>query len=143
MSRNNVIFVFLIIAMIFLVIGCTAPDTSKNEINTERNKQVVGGVAVGISPKVIYTDKDGNIFFTVDLLSTENADDRVTININGTRINKTLMQDIKAGTKASVPISITMPLNAENTSFTVKATSQNLNATSSTTGMIIIGNVVK
>ncbi len=132
MSRHN-IFLAVVLGLIFLVMGCISSD------NMEKSKPIVGGVAVGISPKVIYADKGSNISFTVDLLSTENADDRITININGTWINKTFIQDIKAGAKASVPISITLPLNAGNTSLTVKAISHNLNATSSTTGMIIIG----
>jgi hypothetical protein len=141
MSRYNVTRVFLMIGLMFFVIGCTTPDnaSSKNRESMDKNKPAVGGVAIGLSPKIIYADKGGNVSFAVDLLSTENADDRVTININGTWINRTFLQDIKAGEEASVPVSITVPLNAGNTTLTVKAVSHNLNATSSTTGMIIIG----
>lgn len=140
MLKNNIFVVLLTLGLIFFVMGCIASDstTSKNKAGADSDKPVVGGIAVGVSPKIIYADKGDNISFTVDLLSTENADDRVTISINGTWINKTLVQDIEAGANVSVPVHITVPSNAGNMSFMVKATSHNLNATSSTAGMIFI-----
>ncbi len=124
----------------FFVLGCTAPGTTtpKNKEPTAGNQPAVGSVAVGISPKIIYASRGGNISFTVDLLSTENTDDSIAVNISGTWINKTFIQDIKSGASSSIPVHITVPLNAVNMSFTVRATSHNLNATASTTGLILI-----
>lgn len=140
-SRKNIyevllwcIHMFIFIGFISFFMGCIAPEQS---MNPER-EQIVGGIAVGVSPKVIHADNGENISFTVDLLSTENADDRVTISINGTWINENLTKDVKAGANESVLLHINVPLNAVNMSFKVKAWSHNLNTTSTTSGMIII-----
>ncbi len=164
MSGRNIALVLLVAVLISFFAGCIAsnsadskntpaenlekpPGTLENTPNVYKDTastavrskpSIVGGVAVGVSPRVVYADRGESVSLTVDLLSTENADDTVTININGTWINETLMQDIRAGASASVPVHITVPQNAENTSFKVKATSHNLNATSSTSGAVLI-----
>ena len=128
MSYRNIILGMLVVSMMLFAAGCTEPKPV-----------VTGGIAVGISPKLIHADKGGNISFTVDMLSTENADDRVTIEISAAWIKKTLVQDIKAGSEVSVPVYAAVPMNAENTTITVRALSRNLNAASSTTGYILVG----
>ncbi len=137
MSNRNIIPVFLSLGLIFSILGCIEPG-ARNKETSGKTAPVTGGVAIGISPKVIHAERGENISFTVDLSSTENADDRVTININGTWFNKTLTQDIQAKANASVPIHISVPLNAVNMSFKVKAVSRNLNAESSSAGLILI-----
>lgn len=134
MSGKKIIHVLLIIGLISFSMGCTAPESNKNTVK----EHISGGVAVGVSPKVIYAQMGENVSINVDLHSTENADDTITVKIEGTWISMMLVQDIRAGEDASVPIHITVPTDAANMSYTVKATSHNLNATSSTTGIIII-----
>lgn len=87
---------------------------------------------------MIFAQSGENISLNVELHSTENADDTVTVKINGTWISMVLMQDVRAGVNASIPVQITVPQDDANMSYSVKATSSNLNATSSTTGVIII-----
>lgn len=116
--------------------GCTVPESGKNSVT----EHIVGGVAVGVSPKVIYAERGENVSFNVDLQSTENADDSVTIKVNGMWINQTLMQDIKAGDSASVPVKINVPVDAINITYKVSAVSSNINSISSTTGVIMILN---
>ena len=135
MLSHKYYMVFLILGLIFSFAGCIAPENKQ-----VGSKNIVGGVSVGVSPKVIHADRGDNISFTVELSSTENANDIVTININGSWFSKTLSQDIQAGGKALIPIHITVPSNAVNMSIKVEAKSHNLNATSSTSGAIIIKN---
>ncbi len=123
----------LILVLIFSAAGCIAPE---NKPVDPRN--IVGGVSVGISPKVIYADRGDNISFNAELSSTENANDIVILIINGLWFNRTFTQDIQAGGKAMVPVHITVPSDAVNTSIRVEARSRNLNATSSTSGAILI-----
>lgn len=150
-SRKNIfeaslwcIHIFLIIVFISFSMGCIAPEKIKDPgtepkvVESKVMEPIVGGVAIGVSPRVILADRGENISFTVNLLSTENADDRVTISINDTWINENLTKDIKAGANESVLLHISVPLNAVNMSFSLKARSQNLNATSTTSGMILI-----
>lgn len=137
MSRKKIIYILLITGLISFSMGCIAPESGKN---TDK-EHIIGGVAVGVSPKVIYAQRGENVSFNVDLQSTENADDQVTISINGTWIDETLTRDIKAGGNASVPIWIIVPQDAVNMSFRVKAMSNNLKATSATSGMIFIKNL--
>jgi len=124
----------LITGLISISMGCTAPESVKNA----DKEHIVGGVAVGVSPKVIYAEKGENVSFNVDLLSTENADDRVTISISGMWINKTLTQNIKAGGNTSIPVIINVPVDALNMTYKIKVLSSNLNSTSSSTGVILI-----
>lgn len=135
MSRYNFSKVLLTLIFLFSVAGCTAPE---NKEDTIQNTSVIGGVAVGISPKIIYADKGENVTFSIDLVSTENAEDRVTIQIHDTWIDRTVKQDIQAGKSISIPIHIKVPVDAGNTSFKVNAISNNLKATSSTSGVILI-----
>lgn len=134
MSTKKIFLIYIIISLTSFLMGCTAPD---NKMNADK-KPIVGGVAVGISPKVIYAERGENVTFNVDLQSTENADDRVIISISGAWIDEKLTNDIKAGGNASVPVRIIVPQDAVNMSYNVRATSNNLNATSSTSGVIII-----
>jgi hypothetical protein len=134
MSIKKIIYILMITGLISISMGCTAPESEKNPVN----EHIVGGVAVGVSPRMIIAERGENVSFNVDLQSTENADDRVTISINGSWIDETLTQDIKAGGNASVPVSIVIPQDAVNMSFRVKAMSKNLNATSATSGIIFI-----
>jgi hypothetical protein len=137
MSRKMIIHILLITGLISFSMGCIAPESGKN---TDK-EHIIGGVAVGVSPKVIYSERGENVSINVDLHSTENADDAVTVKINGTWISMVLVQDVIAGTNISVPVHIIVPEDAVNMSYTVKATSHNLNATSSTTGIIIIKSI--
>ncbi len=132
MFGKKIIHILLITGLIFFSMGCTAPENEKNI------EHIVGSVAVGVSPKVIYAEKGENVSFNVDLQSTENADDRVTIIINGTWINHRLREDIEAGGSASVQVKINVPLDATNMTYKVSVLSSNLNATSSSTGVIFI-----
>lgn len=134
MSIKKIIHILLITVLISFSMGCTAPGSGKNTAK----EHIVGGVAVGVSPKVIYAQRGENVSFNVDLKSTENADDQVTISISGTWIDEKQTTDIKSGGNASVPVWIIVPQDAVNMSFRVKAMSNNLNATSSTSGMIFI-----
>jgi len=136
MSGKMTIHILLITVLISISMGCTAPESGKNTVK----EHIVGGVAVGVSPRVIYAERGENVSFNVDLQSTENADDRVTINVNGTWFSTTIFHDIKAGGNASVPVKIDVPDNASNMSLRIEAKSSNFNATSSTTGMIIMRN---
>ncbi|MBU4222889.1 MAG: hypothetical protein KKA10_14965 [Euryarchaeota archaeon] len=114
--------------------GCT---NLENKINEDK-EPISGGVAVGISPKVIYADRGENITFNIDLQSTENVKDIVTVFLNGSIINKTIIQEIKARENMSLPINIWIPLNAVNASFKARVDSQNLNSNASATGIILI-----
>ena len=134
MLTKKIFVILIIIGFTSFFMGCTAPGIEKNTVK----EHIVGGVAVGVSPRVIYAERGENVSFNVDLQSTENADDRVTISINGTWVDETLAQDIEAGGKASVPVRIVVPQDAVNMSFRVNAMSNNLNATSATSGMIFI-----
>jgi uncharacterized membrane protein len=134
MSRKKIIHILLITGLISFSMGCIAPEIGKN---TDK-EHIIGGVAIGVSPKVIYSERGENVSINVDLYSTENADDAVTVKINGTWISMMLVQDVHAGQNTSVPVHIHVPEDAVNMSYSVKATSHNLNATSSTTGVIII-----
>jgi len=137
MSRN-IILVILIIAIVAGGAGCaTTEDAGDTKMNSQ-NAPIVGGVAVGISPKLIQTSVGENVSFSVDLLSSENANDVVTVNLNGRWIDESFSQEIGAGESLSVPIQFDVPQDAENTTVSVTATSRNLNATSGTTGFIII-----
>lgn len=134
MSGKKIIHILLIIGLISFSIGCTAPQSENNTLK----EQIVGGVAVGVSPKVIYAERGENVSINVDLHSTEEANDEVTVKIEGIWLNMMLVQDVRARENSSVPVHITVPQDAVNMSYNVKATSHNLNATSSTTGVIII-----
>lgn len=136
MSGKKIIHILLITGLISISMGCTVPESGKNSVT----EHIVGGVAVGVSPKVIYAERGENVSFNVDLQSTENADDSVTIKVNGMWINQTLMQDIKAGDSASVPVKINVPVDAINITYKVSAVSSNINSISSTTGVIMILN---
>jgi hypothetical protein len=133
--------VVLMMGLVLAGFGCVAPESDTKSVTPQTTTSpVVGGVAVGISPKVIQAEKGENISFNVDLLSSENADDRVTVNIKGAWLNKTFLQDIEAGENLSLSIQVTVPSTADNMTFTVTATSHNLGAVSSTTGLILISN---
>ena len=136
MLTKKIFVILIIIGFTSFFMGCTAPGIEKNTVK----EHIVGGVAVGVSPRVIYAERGENVSFNVDLQSTENADDRVTIKVNGTWFSTTIVHEIKAGGNASVPVKINVPENASNMSFRVEAKLSNLNATSSTSGIIIIRN---
>jgi hypothetical protein len=141
MSRPELLVV-LMIGLVFAGVGCTAPESStesaKPQTTAYGEVPVVGGVAVGLTPKLINASLGENASFTVDLLSSENADDVVTVSIRGAWINKTFTRDIEAGEELSIPVQINIPQKADNTTVTVSAASHNLNSTSSTTGLILI-----
>lgn len=132
------ILVVLIIAIVTGGAGCATTEDVEDTKLTSQNAPVVGGVAVGISPKLIHASGGGNVSFSVDLLSSENADDVVTLNLNGQWINESFLQEIGAGESISVPVHFDVPQDAGNTTVSVTATSRNLDATSGTTGFIII-----
>ena len=136
MSGKKIIHILLIAGLISILMGCIAPE---NKINAD-TKTMVGGVVVGISPRVIYAEKGENVSFNVDLQSTEKADDKIKISVNGSWINRKAEVDLKSGGKASIPVQILIPEDALNMSYMVKVLSSNLNMTSSTTGVIIIIN---
>lgn len=134
MSTKKIFLIFIIIGLTSFFMGCTAPD---NKMNADK-KPIVGGVAVGISPKVIYAERGENVTFNVYLQSTENTDDMITVGINGTWINMTIIQNILAGENRTLPVYAIIPKTAENMSFKVRALSQNFKVSSSTSGVIII-----
>ena len=132
------ILVVLIIAIVAGGSGCaTTKDVGDTKL-TSQDAPVVGGVAVGISPKLIHASVGENVSFSVDLLSSENADDVVTVNLNGQWIDESFLQEIGAGESLTVPVQFDVPQDAGNTTVSVTATSRNLDATSGTTGFIII-----
>ncbi len=126
---------FILILILFAGIGCINKEVN---VTSETAEPALGGIAVGITPKLIYADQGKNVSFTIDLLSSENKDDVVTILIQGGWVNTTLRQSIAAGEELSIPITLDVPLKADNTSFRVTVISHNLNSTSSTTGYIVI-----
>jgi len=134
MSVRKIFLIFFIIVLTSFFMGCT---NLENKINEDK-EPISGGVAVGISPKVIYADRGENITFNIDLQSTENVKDIVTVFLNGSIINKTIIQEIKARENMSLPINIWIPLNAVNASFKARVDSQNLNSNASATGIILI-----
>lgn len=135
---RNVALVVLIIAIVAGGTGCTTTEDADDTKLISQDAPIVGGVAIGISPKLIHASGGGNISFSVDLLSSENVDDVVTLNLNGQWINESFLQDIGAGESISVPVQFDVPQDAGNTTVSVTATSRNLDATSGTTGFIII-----
>ena len=135
---RNMILVVLIIAIVAGGAGCATTEDVRDTKLTSQDAPVVGGVAVGISPKLIHASVGENVSFSVGLLSSENADDVVTVNLNGQWIDESFLQEIGAGESLSVPMQLNVPQDAENTTVSVTATSRNLNATSGTTGFIII-----
>lgn len=137
MSRN-MILVVLIIAIVAGSAGCATTEDTESTKLTSQGAPIVGGVAVGISPKLIHASVGENVSFSVDLLSSENADDVVTVNLNGQWIDESFLQEIRAGESLSIPMQLNVPQDAENTTVSVTATSHNLDATSGTTGFIII-----
>jgi hypothetical protein len=139
MSNHRHLWTFFLLILILAASGCTSPDNSEKK-DSPLKEAVSGGVAIGISPRVIYADKGENITFSVDLVSTENIDDSITIKIDNSWTNQTLIHEIKAGATDSIPVNINVPSNAGNMSIKVSALSLNLNATSSTAGMIFIKN---
>lgn len=134
MSGKKIIHLLLITGLISISMGCTAPESGKNTVK----EHIVGGVAVGVSPKVIYAERGENVSFNVDLQSTENADDELIISINGLWMNKSFMQNLTARGNASIPVIINIPMDAVNMTYKIKVVSSNLNATSSSTGIIFI-----
>jgi hypothetical protein len=139
MSNHRLLSTFFLLILIFAASGCTGPNSTEKK-NSPSKEAVSGGVAVGISPRVIYAERGENITFSVDLVSTENIDDKITIKIDNSWTNQTLIHEIKAGATDSIPVNIKVPSDAGNISIKVSALSLNLNATSSTAGMIFIKN---
>lgn len=135
---RNMILVVLIIVIVAGGAGCATTQGEAANKLTSQDAPVVGGVAVGISPKLIHANGGENVSFSVDLLSSENADDMVTVSLNGQWIDESFLQEIGAGESLSVPVQINVPQDAENSTVSVTATSRNLNATSGTTGFIIV-----
>jgi len=111
---------------------------SKKEYTTDENINVtVGGVSVGVEPKVIHAS---NPNFKIYLKSTENKDDVVEIFIDSF-VNKTIIVNINAGGELVIPINISnLTYNlTEIEKIMIVAKSRNLNSSSSTTLLVLGG----